>query len=225
MPAALIALLIGALPILAVHLAYAISIAEEFVPACVPYWEGCTSISRAARHGNALFLFRGIVMPCCALMVLYWRITQLWLCRLDNTRSFWGVFLLGAIGSTFLILYTDYLGSSGDSYRFMRRYGIFMFFGLTPLAQLLQVNALLKLCASNNQLLQHRPLIRLQLAFCCVMLLCGLASVGADWLGMKTYEFGNVLEWVFALLIFSFFLVTALIWQRSSLQLSLLSDR
>lgn len=136
----MIALLAGLLPMLAVHLAYFIAIHEGLAPACIPYFEGCTSISAAVRNGNALFLFRGVVIPCAIIMVVYWRLAQLWLRRLDHDRrSHNSLLWLGVTGSLFLILYADFLGSQGDGYRLMRRYGIFLFFGLTPLAQLLLV--------------------------------------------------------------------------------------
>ncbi len=225
MHGAMIAAIAGLVPILAVHAAYVISISEGFSPACFPYIEGCTSISAAARNGNALFLFRGLIIPCSIILVLYWRLMQLWLRSLDQgRRSHRAVLLLGTTGSLFLILYADYLGSSGEAYRWMRRYGIFMFFGLTPIAQLLQVRALLRIAETNKFVAANRHLVRWQAGFCVVMLACGVVSVGADWLGLKTYELGSALEWVFAWFIFNFFLITAAIWARAGVGFSLTTD-
>lgn len=225
MHGALIATAAGLVPIFAVHIAYFISISEGHSPACFPYIEGCTSISAAARNGNALFLFRGLIIPCSIVLVLYWRMMQLWLRRLDHgEHSHRAILLLGVTGSLFLILYADYLGSSGDAYRWMRRYGIFMFFGLTPLAQLLQVRALLHIAERSPFVASQLPLVRWQAAFCAVMLMCGVVSVGADWLGLKTYELGSALEWVFAWFIFNYFLLTAVLWWRAGVRFSLISD-
>ena len=44
-----LACLLALIPLVSVHLAYAVSIAQGTAPACVPYWQGCTSISAAAR--------------------------------------------------------------------------------------------------------------------------------------------------------------------------------
>lgn len=221
----LIAIVAGLVPILAVHAAYLISINEGFSPACFPYIEGCTSISAAARNGNALFLFRGLIIPCSIVLVLYWRLMQLWLRSLDDERhSHRALLVLGVAGSLFLILYADYLGSSGETYRWMRRYGIFMFFGLTPLAQLLQVRALLRIAKANTFVAVHINLVRGQAVFCAVMLMCGVVSVGADWLDLKTYELGSALEWVFAWFIFNYFFITAVLWWRAGVGFSLTTD-
>lgn len=219
---ALLAIMAGLLPILAVHGSYWISIQEGFSPACFPYLEGCTTISGAARNGNALFLFRGVLIPCCIIMVIYWRATQLWFQQLTgDTQKHRAVFLVGATGALFLIIYADYLGTKGEGYQWMRRYGIFMFFGLTPLAQLLQIRTLTKIAQSDPTIDRFKTLITLKGVFCFVMLSCGVASVSADWLGLKTYELGSALEWVFAWFIFTYFFITAYIWHKLELCFSL----
>ena len=45
-----IVLMAGAMPILAVHLAYGLNI-KAGLEGCNPYWEGCISVSRAASSG------------------------------------------------------------------------------------------------------------------------------------------------------------------------------
>ena len=52
-----LAWLIGLWPLLAVHGAWLISLNAGLIPACIPYVEGCTSISRAGAsraHQRAL---------------------------------------------------------------------------------------------------------------------------------------------------------------------------
>jgi hypothetical protein len=44
MPFAVLALLAGLWPIAVVHLAYLISVQQDWVPACFVYWDGCTEI-------------------------------------------------------------------------------------------------------------------------------------------------------------------------------------
>ena len=70
---AAILLLAGLLPILAAHAAYLLNIyaGSELDPRyiCQPYLEGCVSISRAARSGPGLLLFKSVMLPCAVLLL------------------------------------------------------------------------------------------------------------------------------------------------------------
>src|SRR5690606_9868470 len=72
-------LLVALVPFVAAHVAYAISIDAGHVPACMPYVEGCTSISRAARHGLGNLVFRPLMLPCALLLALPWLAARRWL--------------------------------------------------------------------------------------------------------------------------------------------------
>jgi hypothetical protein len=72
-------LLVALVPFVAAHLAYAVSIEAGHVPACVPYLEGCTSISRAARNGLGNHLFRLLMLPSALLLALHWLSVHAWL--------------------------------------------------------------------------------------------------------------------------------------------------
>ena len=137
------ALLAGVLPVLAVHTAYLLnigaggSLAAEFV--CLPYVDGCVSISRAARSGPGLYLFRWVMLLTAALLVLCWFDLRAWLRELPAgtpRRRDW-IRRLGFVGAVFLVLYVTALGSEGEWYRWQRRYGVIFYFGGTGLAQLL----------------------------------------------------------------------------------------
>lgn len=140
---AFIALLAGVLPIVAAHLAYlmnvhaAADLAPEFI--CMPYTEGCVSISRAARSGPGLHLFRAVMLPTAALMLISWELVREWLTRLGacRPRRAWTLAGLGFVGAIFLVIYATWLGTEGDWYRWLRRYGVVFYFAGTALAQLL----------------------------------------------------------------------------------------
>lgn len=142
---ALITLLAGLLPILAVHLAYLLNafsggeLEPRFV--CLPYIDGCVSISRAARSGPGLHLFRAVMLPCAVLVLLSWSFVREWLLCLDvcSRKRAWWVFVPGAVGAVFLVFYVTWLGTDGEWYRWLRRYGVTFYFGGTALAQLLLV--------------------------------------------------------------------------------------
>jgi hypothetical protein len=140
-----IVFLAGLLPILAAHLAYLLNIwagtdlAPEFI--CIPYLDGCVSISRAARSGPGLHLFRAMMLPSAVLLLLSWEFVREWLRGLNacSDRRGWLIGGLGAVGAVFLVFYATWLGTEGDWYRWLRRYGVIFYFAGTALAQLLLI--------------------------------------------------------------------------------------
>ena len=133
--------LAGLLPMVAANAAFMIN-AILGMEACFPYWEGCMSVSRGIRSGPGLWLFKGLAMPSALMMWLAWR-------SLDahpGTDGFrhphlrWAI-TLGKVGAVFFVVYALWLGSDGEIYRWLRRYGVVLYFGLTGLAQLLLLPA------------------------------------------------------------------------------------
>jgi hypothetical protein len=139
------ALLAGLLPIIAAHASYLLNLwsgsglAAEFV--CMPYVDGCVSVSRAARSGSGLTLFRWVMLPSAALLLLCWFFVRSCLGALQacSARRSWVVGALGMLGAVFLVLYVTALGNEDDWYRWQRRYGVILYFGGTAMAQLLLV--------------------------------------------------------------------------------------
>jgi hypothetical protein len=137
--------LAGLLPILAAHLAYLMNIwagthlASEFI--CIPYLDGCVSISRAARSGPGLHLFRSLMLPSAVLLLLSWEFVREWLRGMSacTGRRAWLIGGLGAVGAFFLVFYATWLGTEGEWYRWLRRYGVIFYFAGTALAQLLLI--------------------------------------------------------------------------------------
>ena len=67
---------------------------------------------------------------------------------------------LGLISGLALILYATFLGSEGDGYRFMRRFGTTIYFGFTYLAQVLFAARIHSLAAAEHRLLEARDVRR-----------------------------------------------------------------
>ncbi|MGI9284782.1 MAG: hypothetical protein ACR2P1_05290 [Pseudomonadales bacterium] len=209
-----VALLVTFLPLLAANVSYLMSATAELVPACIPYIEGCTSISRSARRGDAIFVFRATMIACAVLLIWYWRLVQLWLAQIETVagKTHHIIFWLGCVGALFLILYTDFLGTKGDMYRLMRRYGIIFFFSFTPIAQLLLVKQLLRIRKQNPGLPISKAVVNFQLILCATMLICGITSAVLDYHGMRTDQWDNILEWNFALCLFVYFFGSYIMW-------------
>src|SRR4051794_3390233 len=118
-------LLAGLLPLVGTVLAYSLSVRLGIVEACNPFLDGCTSISRAARHDLPNYLFRALVLPAAALQAISWLLCAAWL-REVGAGATWKLRtlpLLGLAAAVFLVLYGTFLGTEGQAYRWMRRYG------------------------------------------------------------------------------------------------------
>jgi len=221
---ALLALLCGIVPIVATHGALLLNVlspggalAESF--RCMPYWDGCVTISRAVRSGPGLNFFRAIMLPMAAVLALTWICVAPWLAGLRPGRETRArsIAVMGVVGALFLILYVAALGTEGTWYSWMRRYGVVMYFGLTALAQLLLVQALWPLRSQVHMQPLHRPILAL-FALVCVEWLGGVASVAKRLLLSNPAlidRVENVIEWWFALALSAAFVVLAELMRRS----------
>jgi hypothetical protein len=220
-----IALLAGLLPIFAAHGAYLVNvctgsaIGAEFV--CMPYFEGCVSISRAARSGPGLLLFRALMLPNVFLLLLTWEYVRRWLLALNacSRKRAWTIAILGMVGALFLVFYVTSLGTEGEWYRWQRRYGVTVYFGGTALAQLLLVAVL---WPQRRQLDEGRLLkpIASLMGLICVQWLLGVFSAfkrlifdDPDFID----RLENVIEWWYALPMATGFIVIAWLFSRSDL--------
>jgi hypothetical protein len=214
----LFALFCALLPFLTIHLAFVISALEGNVRWCFPYWETCSSISRAGRHGTAYFVFKAGMIPASVLLLQFWWINRMWLRSLGLSA---GAALpwLGLVSSLALLIYTLALGHAGDLFNLLRRIGVIGWFGLTWIAQL-QLGAALR----DHPVLAGagRWLLRLSI----VTLLIGLLSVVIGVILPEQHdELENAFEWSLALLLNLHAFIVALLWRRSGFSLSAITTK
>jgi hypothetical protein len=198
---------VALLPLAAAHLAYLLSIVEGHVPACVPYWDGCTSISRAARHGSGNLLFKLLMLPCALLQARLW-----WLVG-STTDSRRLIRALGFVAAFALACYVSFLGVEAEYTRALRRYGALLYFACTFLAQIILVRA----CWQQAPV--RPPALRLMLAACVLLLLLGLGSTAVTILttdqALKD-RLENAIEWQLGALFTVWFLALAWFWRTGS---------
>jgi hypothetical protein len=224
-----LALVCGLVPIAVTHAAWMLNLlspatllADEF--RCIPYWDGCVSVSRAVRSGPGLMLFRALMLPTAALLAITWLCVRPWLTALRSecqSRARW-ISVTGFIGALFLVLYVSALGTDGPWYGWLRRYGVVVYFGLTALSQLLLVHALWPL-GNDRQFGHLHGAIRALFALVCVEWLCGVLSVAKSALLSDPAlidRIENVVEWWFALALSAAFLALAVLMYRSGFRLS-----
>jgi hypothetical protein len=206
------------IPVVAVHVAWWLSLREGYIPFCIPYLEGCTSISRAARYGLGNHVFQFLMLPCAVLQMLFWASARGWLARVHpDPRA--GVTLpwLGLVAGVFLILYANFLGTEGEIYRLLRRYGVIVYFAMTYLAQLALLRRLREMSLPHGAW-------PAAVAICMVMLAFGIASTWASAsLENRALKDAveNVLEWNLGVLLTAWFLLMAWLYRRGRLTVAL----
>lgn len=130
----------GVLPLVTVSVAHWMGVESGQLPACFPYLEGCTSISATGRYPPGSFLFKAIQMPYALALAVIWVLTVDWLRTFPRHPSLPRARLIlafGICGAVALLVYTSFLGTKEPFYEFMRRFGIYLFFAGTVVAQLL----------------------------------------------------------------------------------------
>jgi hypothetical protein len=203
----------------AAHLAWWLSLRAGYIEPCNPYWDGCTSISRAARHGLGNHLFRLLMLPCSALLAIHWWLSACWLGTAGERPR--ALAPLGVLCALALGVYATFLGTEGAAYGFLRRYGITVFFGCGFLAQL----AFLSRWRSNDPRAMSRWQWRAMVAVCAAMLLLGMGNVAGDALlpdRAQQDRLENALEWQLGLLLVAWYLLQAWQWRGERLRLSFL---
>ena len=212
-------LVAGLVPAFAAVTALWLSFALGLVPSCNPLLDGCVSISRAARYDLANHVFRALVLPAAVLQALTWMLCASWLRRAGSDgRAMLRVLpVLGMLAGMFLVLYGTFLGTEGEAYRWMRRYGVIFYFGFTFLCMLIVAGALWRL-ARDGKLTVPGRLDRWLVGLCAITLVVGLAQPFVppllDSADLKN-RLENILEWYAGLCFTLFFVALAWIWRRA----------
>ncbi len=195
-------------------ISYSVSISGGYVPECIPFIEGCTSISRAGRYGYSYFIFKALMIPAATLIIIYWIMTISWLkAQGDTSKSASHLILfLGITAGLFLILYTCFLGSEGSVYRLMRRFGTTVFFLFSYMGQTLLAYRCYKmfgLTQLTGWKLGLCALVTIQLV---TFALVEQLMADSDWIE-------NAIEWQSASILTFLPVLTWLLWRKSGFRI------
>ena len=212
-------LLTGLIPLVAVFASYWIAAKTGNVPSCNPFIEGCTSVSATGRYPPASYLFKGAMLPQSILLCCYWLFNVAWLRTLTvaagqvpRNTSVVGTF--GVTGSLFLILYVTFLGSQEPFYEFMRRYGVYMYFLLNVIAQLVLASKVLPV-ARQLRMPRLINLTRLQLFLGWFPFALGALNVILKATLAESGPAESRIEWIFAMQMQLYFIVTYFSWKET----------
>lgn len=220
-----LALLAALLPLAATAIAYPLSIRLELAPGCNPFVDGCVSISRAGRHGLPNIVFRGLLLPAAVLQALCWIVCPAWLRTIGAPADALQRSLpaIGTVAGAMLALYGTFLGTEGEGYRWMRRYGVFFYFGLTAIAALVVSDQMLRRLRGDAR---TRRIAFAVAAPCMLLPLLGLAHVLLPiWWSAPAEKnaLENVTEWWGAAILTAFFFALGWAWRKTRFRAELLS--
>lgn len=209
---------VALVPFAAAHAAYALSIDAGHVPACVPYIEGCTSISRAARHGLGNHVFRLVMLPSALLLALHWLAMRTLLREaVADARAGRSLLLLAPLAGVALATYVAFLGTDGEVYRWLRQYGAQGYFAAVYMAQLVFLHRY------RHWPAHRRGVVRTMAGIGVAMLALGIGYTAAanflpDPQAKDRWE--NLLEWHIGLLMTAWYLLQARVVRDAGLRLS-----
>lgn len=72
-------LIAGIVPLVAITIAHWLGTDAGRLPGCIPYLEGCISISATGRNPPGSFVFRAVELPFAAALVFLWYFVTSWL--------------------------------------------------------------------------------------------------------------------------------------------------
>ena len=204
-------LLVTALgPVIGLNLAYWIGVTHDNLPSCIPYIDGCTSISATGRYPPGDRLFRAVMLPQAVFLAMTWYFTALWLrvVRPEATRAATTALIAGLLGALALIIYVSYLASNDPFYEFMRRYGIYLYFIGTVVAQI-----------AVSAAMQPSRLRQVMRAMMVTPFVLGLYNFIQKEFFSDLGSVENRIEWIVALIMQIWFLALLVAWRRSGFEL------
>jgi len=208
-------LIAGIAPFIAINVAYWIGMHWGPLPDCIPYIDGCTSISSTGRHPPGSFLFRAVEMPVSGLLLVVWFFTVAWLGNLQvplgKFRSGW-IMAWGTVGAIALLIYVTFLGTEGPFYEFMRRSGVYLYFLGTAVAQIFATLHMLKVSALMPGL---RRLTSVMLWLCLMPFAIGVLDLILKEVLADPDPMENRIEWIAASLMQAWFVALYVAWRKT----------
>ncbi len=208
-------LIVAILPFAGITAAYSLNTDAGVLPSCIPYLEGCTSISATGRYPPGSLVFRAALLPQAGLLLVFWWLAYEWLRQTRPASAGFrrGVFLAGLIGAIALIVYVTFLGSKIPFYEFMRRFGIYFYFGGIAVAQIMLTIAL------RPSRLRSSMLLVIAMPF-----VLGITNLLLKQFIAEFDRFENTIEWLAALLMQIWFVLFYFVWRETGVTLTVRKD-
>ena len=213
----LLPLLAGLLPLIACYAAFGIGVMAEAIPPCIPFIDGCASVSATGRKPPGSFLFRAVMLPQSVVLLFTWLFTIAWLRSLgaELSKRYRVALLTSAVvSSVALVLYVTFLGTREPFYEFMRRFGIYLYFIGMVVVQILVAVALIKMEAVQRDARLKRA-TQVMLVLCLSPFVLGALNFVLKATLADADASENVIEWIAATLMQFYLLVMYTMWRRT----------
>lgn len=207
-------LVVGIAPVMGVTIAYWLGSQSGVLPSCMPLLDGCTSISATGRYLPGSLVFKAILLPQAAFLLVLWWLAVGWLQQVaPRARRHYLVLVFGAVGAVALVVYVTFLGTKEPFYEFMRRFGIYFYFLGTALSQI-----------QLTVVMPRSPLRKAMLWIIGTPFLLGFANLAQKALFAETDILENRIEWISAVLMQIWFVLLYVAWRNSGLVVTVRTD-
>ena len=191
------------IPILTVTASYLISTYLDLVPKCIPFIEGCTSISRTGRYEPVKYFFKFFMFIYVLFLFFYWNCLIIYI-RTENKISLYTLSFLSLI---FLILYLIFLGE-GKAYEFFRRIGIYIYILFIIFTQYFVSKRIIK----NKKFLKNKfsfKFVNLKNLISIFLIILGMLLLPILIIKIDEYpNIKNIISWNYFFLVQLYFLIS-----------------
>lgn len=206
-----IALFTALLLFVAIHACYLMSASLQIVEWCIPYIDGCTSISRASRSQPVIFFFRSMMMPAGFGILLCVLLMRQWLLTLGTPRNadMNLLLLFGGLAVLGLLVYCAFLGTS-SAFRPYRRVSVISFLGFFVITQLIVCKQLKRLVNKGVGSRALKRVLQSMIVVGTLQVVLGFINIAIVPFLANKDDMENVVEWnVCLLMIIAFVLMYA----------------
>jgi len=205
----------GIAPIIGVTCAYLLGVSYDVLPSCMPFIDGCTSISATGRNMPGRLVFRSVMFPQSVLLIVVWYLGARWIRDMTPSRiSAVTVTVSGCIGAFALVIYVATLGTRTPLYDFMRRFGVYFYFLGTATAQVTLAVTLLA-HAKRTMAMSLKRIATGMLWFCGLPFALGILNFALKAVLDDPDFTENRIEWISALLMQFYFVALYIAWRNT----------
>ena len=198
------------LTVFTVFFSYILSVKLSLVPSCIPFIDGCTSISRSGRYYPVNIFFKFFLFLSGFLILFYWYYNYIFFKRKIKLIKF--NFILGSLSVLFLFLYLFFLGDNSYYYKFFRKIGIFIYLLFSVISGLI-----LSIIYYKQKKIFKTKLVNIKLYLNFLLTISGIILFPFMIAKIENIsEIRNIVSWNYFFLIQVNFLLSHLIWKNNS---------